>query len=254
MPRRSRGTIALASAPGSVAGLEAKLATRGWKLLRIVTVLYRPRPIEGMRGRIAAFGPFDTIVLTSHESVVSFLGPFGSELRRSGQRPDLWAVGPRTARAARALGLGTVHRAPQEGGHALALALRAGPKRRIVYPRSERAGPELGRQLRGMGHRVLDLVSYRLVPGRRLSRAEQAALRRASALVVTSPSAVSHLRRMVDRATFDALRSSVPVIAVGEQTCRAVRGHGFSGVRRSSNTSAQALTDSLLREFEHGTA
>jgi uroporphyrinogen-III synthase len=101
--------------------------------------------------------------------------------------------------------------------------------RRIVYPRSDQAGSALGRRLRGQGHEVLDLIAYRTGPPLNPAR-HRPRFAGPCTIIVTSPSAVSNLRRELSPLGFQKLRSTAYALVLGVRTARAMRGHGFRDV------------------------
>lgn len=238
-------TVALLASAGSMAGLDRALAQRGLTLLRISTVGVRPVPVEPLRARLRAFGRFDTVLLTGPPAARALRAVLPPGLPRA--RPvEILPAGPATARSARVLGFGRVRRTRGEGAAAIAEALAEGRPRSILYPRSNRAGPGLARRLTAGGHRVLDLIVYRIAPGAPLGGRARADLLRSAAVVALSPSSVAHLRRMVDPATFSALRRGPRWIALGERTLRSVRGHGIRGARRAHAASVEALSAAIV--------
>lgn len=134
---------------------------------------------------------------------------------------------------------------------AIGKSLRRKPSRTVVYLRSDFAGPRLTRALRGQGHRVLDLVVYRLVAPARLTARGRRELVMADLLVAASPSALSDLGRRLDGATFARLARNGRWVVLGERSRRAARRHGFRHISLAPSTTAQRFTRHLLRELHH---
>ncbi len=132
------------------------------------------------------------------------------------------------------------------GAAAILAALAGAPPRSILYARSDRAGPGLARRLARDGHRVLDLVAYRVVPGPPLGRPARERLLRSGVVIALSPSSVAGVRRRLDRASFAALAGGRRWIAPGERTLRAIRGHGIRGARRARAASVEALCEAVV--------
>jgi uroporphyrinogen-III synthase len=238
--------VAVLSAEGTLVGIDEALARAGVRTVRLPLV--RPRGLgrTDWEGALARFPNVDTVVATSRMGVAAGVSPWRSMSRARAGRVEYWAVGPATARALRSIGIRPVHRARHEGTGALAHALERSPPRTILYFRSDRAGPGFARSLRRSGHRVADLMVYRLVPGPRLSRRARADLQNADLWVATSPSALTMARDAVGGSTFSALRRSVRLSVLGEKSRAAAVALGFGRVSVAPGTSAERFTRHLL--------
>jgi uroporphyrinogen-III synthase len=245
----SRPTVVLLSSAGSLGGIDVSLAREGIRLVRIPTVApeaVNPRP---WKARLARFPEVDTVVVTSPAAVKIGVGPWRRSAVPFPSSPEFWAVGPATERALRGTGVRRVRRTRTVGALAVARALQGRRPRTVVYLRSDRAGPRLARVLRRQGHRVLDLVVYRIPATLQLSSHCLRALAATNLLVATSPSSLSNLRRVVDRRTFSHLCESAPLVVLGERSRRAACGHGFRHVSVAPSTTPQRFTRHLLHEL-----
>lgn len=254
VPGRTPGpgpTVVLVAAPGTLAGAEPALRRAGLRLVRLAAL--EPRPIEPERWMGPALqGPRpDTVLVTSRAAVDHGVRPWRQAIRRSPRGAEYWAIGPRTASALRRLGVRRVRRPSSVGGEALARALRRAPPRRVLYFRSDRAGPGLARALRKQGHRVQDRVVYRLRPTRELTRSDREALTRARLLVVTSPSGLTELRRWLGPGPFARLARHVPVVLLGDRSYRAAVRSGFRRASRAPYPTGQRFTRHVLGEVRH---
>ncbi|NNN17719.1 MAG: uroporphyrinogen-III synthase [Thermoplasmata archaeon] len=250
MPDRRSPSVLLLSSRTTLPGLGARLARNGIRLQRVETVLSSPVLRTSVAGRLERFGPFDTVAASSKAAVDTFVRPLA---RRAGFRAasvEFWAVGAETERALREAGVPRVRRANGEGAEPVRRAL-AGRRRRIVVPRSDRAGPRFGRELAAHGHAVLDLVVYRIRPGARRGGEEQRSARAARVVVAASPSAISHFRRMVGPSTFRHLARSARWVVLGPRTAKAARGHGLRAVGIAPSASVQRFTPYLLGVLAH---
>jgi len=251
MTSHARPTVVLLSAPGTLEGIDLGLRRANVRLVRLASV--EPRPVDPtvwLRRLTRAPKP-DTVVVTSRAAVGAGVRPWR---RASGPFPlslEFWAVGPGTAEALRRAGIRPVHRPRTVGAMAVSKALGRRPARRVVYFRSDFAGPRLARALRGQGHRVVDLVVYRLETPPPLTARTRRELSTAGLLVATSPSGLSGLRRRLDRATFSRLTRTVHLVVLGERSRRAARGHGFRDISVVPSTTAQRFTHHLLRELRN---
>ena len=253
MPRPRRPTVVLASAPGTLEGIDGPLAKHGIRLIRISAVHARAVPSRQWAARLSDFTRPDTIVVTSRHAVPSAVEQWRHPDRRAAP-PEFWAVGPSTARALTAAGVRRVRRPATTGSAEVIRALEGTRRRTVVYLRSDRAGPGVARALRRRGHRVLDLVVYRLPRASRLGVRARRELGRADLLVATSPSVLASLRWGLDRATFSRLCRGVPLVVLGERSLRAARGHGFRLASVAPPTTAQRFTRHLLHELTHARA
>jgi len=153
--------------------------------------------------------------------------------------------------ALRRIGIRRVRRPRTVGSSAVVASLRRTPVRTVVYFRSDVAGPGLARDLRRQGHRVVDLVVYRLVSPPGLLAGARRALSRADLLVVTSPSGFSSLRKRLGSAAFSRLAESTPLVVLGERSRRAALEHGFRRASVAPSLTAQRFTRYLLGELRN---
>lgn len=244
------GRVVFVGGAETLLGAERGLRRHGVRVDRIPAFRYVATPRERVRREVARFGPYDVLLLTSKESVhvMADAGALYRSPRPAGYR-RIVTGGPATARALADEG---IHGSwsPRHGvGTAVARHLGHGPPLRIVYPRSDRAGPGLARELRRQGHEVLDLVAYRVRPVAPATRQMRTRLLRADRILVTSPSALSYLRHILDPSSFRLLRRQGGLVVLGEKSARAARGHGFRGVRVAPGVSDQTVQEVLLMEL-----
>ncbi|MGI0130129.1 MAG: uroporphyrinogen-III synthase [Thermoplasmata archaeon] len=254
MASRSVPTVLLFSASRTLAEVDPLLRRAGARLIRVASV--EPRPVDPARWLEAiARGPVpDIVVVTSRAAVTAGVIPWR---RKSGPFPpttEFWAVGPGTAHALRQAGMARVHRPRTPGATAIAQALRRQAPQRVVYLRSDVAGPGLARALRAHRHRVIDPIVYRLETPPRLTTRARRDLAAADVLVVTSPSALADLRRRSGPRMFARLTRSTRLVVLGTRSLRAARGHGFRGASLIPPTTAQRFTRRLLRELRDARA
>ncbi|HKS59156.1 MAG TPA: uroporphyrinogen-III synthase, partial [Thermoplasmata archaeon] len=115
---------------------------------------------------------------------------------------------------------------------------------RIVYARSDRAGPKLAQALRRHGKSVLDLPVYRVV--QRPSRVLRLPVHPA-AVVVLSPSAWSSLSPVTRAWARSLSRFPVPFMTLGPKTADFLRRQGIGPVSHPPRPSAQSFTTHLLQ-------
>ena len=242
-------TIVLLSAPDTLSGIDPLLRKAGARLVRLTSL--EPRPIDPARWleRLQHAPLPDTVVVTSRAAVGAGVEPWQRVAGPFPKSLEFWAVGPRTAQALRRVGVRRVHRPRSVSTQAVTRALGRKSRRTVVYLRSDSAGNDVARALRGRGHRVLDLVVYRLEPAARLTDEAVRELSGADLLVATSPSGLSNLRRQLDRPTFTRISRTSHLVVLGERSRRAARGHGFRHTSVAPSTTAQRFTRHLLREL-----
>ncbi|HTT72534.1 MAG TPA: uroporphyrinogen-III synthase [Thermoplasmata archaeon] len=247
-------SVVLLAAPGTLPGIDRSLRRAGVRLVRIESVVPRPVDPRTWRPRLARAPAPDTVVVTSRAAVGAGVRPARRVLIPPTGSPEFWAAGPGTAAALRRDGVDRVRRPRAVGAAAVARSLARGPRRRVVYLRSDAAGPELARLLRRRGHRVLDLVVYRLEAPSRLTGPARHALAAADLVVVTSPSGLASLRRRVGRPTFVRLARTARLVVLGDRSRRAARIHGFRHIAVAPSTVGQRFTRYLLRELRDARA
>lgn len=244
--------IVLFSAAGSLRFLETAARRRGWRLVRIRSIESRPVPPARWLPRVRRWGLPDMVVATSRAGVEAGVRPWAAAVRAPRGRIAAWAVGPATARALRAAGFRPVRSPPRVGAAALARSLGRRPPGRLLYFRSDRAGPGLGRALRRGGHTVLDPVVYRVAGGGRLAPAERREIGAARLLIVTSPSGFDELDRRLDPRSRRRLARSVRTVVLGRRSARRARAAGFRRLSVAPSTAAQRFTRHLLDELDDG--
>jgi uroporphyrinogen-III synthase len=246
--------VALVAGRDTLADVDTGLRGAGVRVVRIVSL--EPRSVDPTRwlARLARARPPDTVVVTSRAAVEAGVRPWRRARGPFAPSVEFWAVGPGTAQALRRAGIRRVRRPRSVSATAIAGALARTPPRTIVYLRSDVAGPRLGRSLRAGGHQVIDLVVYRLEAPPQPAAPAREELRSADLLVVTSPSALSNLRRLLGPPTFARIARTTHLVVLGERSCRAARGHGFRRTSVAPSTSAQRFTRFLLGELRHARA
>jgi uroporphyrinogen-III synthase len=238
--------VVMMSAQGTLASIDPHLRRAGVRLARVTMLTTRPIEPRRWLGRLTEAGKPDTVVITSRSAVQAGLEPW---VRASGRLPrplEIWAVGPGTTHALRRAGLGRSRRPRAVGADALVKALYRRRPRTVVYLRSDLAGARLARALREGGHRVLDLVVYRVAAAKRIAPREVHLLSQADLLVASSPSVLRGLRARIDRRLFARLTQTVPLVVLGARTLRSARGHGFRHVTVAPSTAPGRFTHHVL--------
>jgi uroporphyrinogen-III synthase len=251
MPGRFSRTVVVLSGPRTLVGIDRRLKRAAVRSVRIPSV--EPEAVDPALwlGRLARAPVLDTVVVTSRAGVEAGVRAWRQAVGRLPASLEFWAVGPGTAAALRRAGIRRVRLPRSANALAVARSLGRSPSRSVVYFRSAAAGPGLARTLRERGHRVTDLVVYRLETLPPLRAPARRALSSADLLVVTSPSGVAELRRRLDPPAFSRLARTCPLVVLGERSRRAARRHGFRRISVAPATTAQRFTRHLLRELRH---
>jgi uroporphyrinogen-III synthase len=251
---RATGTVALLSAPGTLAAIDPLLRRAGVRLLRITT--FSPVPTDSRRWvpRVHRAPPPDTIVATSRTGVGAGVAPWllsGGKVRAA---IEFWAVGPGTARALRSLGISGVKAPRQAGTAALGTALDRPAPRQILYFRSQTAGSTFARALRRRGHRVTEVTAYRLAPTTRISPTAHRKLARAKVWIVTSPSSLRALRDALTPSWYARHLGTAHLVVLGERSRREAAAQGFQHISVAPSATPGRFTRHLLRELRAGKA
>jgi uroporphyrinogen-III synthase len=244
-------TVALLSTPGTLKGLDRSLTRAGVRLFRVRSL--EPREVDpvGWIRRVSSRARPDTVVVTSRWAVRAGVRPWREIEGGFPASLEFWAIGPATASALRRAGIPHIHRPREIGSEGIAAALARGPKRRIVYLRSNLAGSKLVRALRAHGHRVTDVIVYTVEMPPPLTARERTAILGADVLVVTSPSGLADLSYRIGRSAFARLARSTPLVVLGERSRRAAELRHFVRISVVPSADTQPFTRHLLREVRN---
>ncbi len=199
---------------------------------------------------------YDWVVFTSANAVRSV----AERLQALGRSPAelgsvaVGCVGPRTAQAARRLGV-SVRAVPPEGFLPEDLANvmgRCGPLRdaRVLFPRARGGRDALPEALVRAGARVDVLEVYAM----ERPEGAAAALRRAvegglDAVTLMSPSAVRHLAELLGERALRDLAGRALVVCIGPTTAEALRERGVEPALVCKRPTAEALVEELEDRF-----
>ena len=242
MPRTPDRRVALVGARGSLVDLGRRLARKGWQPVRIGSIRTEPVRVRSRPRWWDRQPPADLWIVTSRAVVTTFLRHHPAWIGRLRQVPRVAAVGPETALALQRVGIRHVGIVARGGSDDLLARLGPIAGVRVLYLRSDRAGRALAQRLRAGGARVIDRVVYRTRPGPRLPRGRRERIGSIPVWVVSSPSALSGLRHMLGRATFDRYRGEVHGFAFGERTARSLRTSGLRRVRTPNESTEEGFT------------
>jgi len=216
-----------------------------------------PAPVDQA---IRALPSFHWVLFTSQNSVRFFV----KRCRALGQmqqtdggvstrvQPLVAAVGPATAEAARKEGLRVDYVASQFRGKVLAEELSARVTgKRVLLPRSDRAGADLPAGLQANGAEVVEVVAYQTgLPGS-FDRGVSDAVRRGDVDVVSflSPSAFHNLAEEIGLETLRHVTGRVVLAAIGPATASAIRDAGLPVEIEAPQSTATSLVSAITQYF-----
>ncbi|HVA95173.1 MAG TPA: uroporphyrinogen-III synthase [Candidatus Dormibacteraeota bacterium] len=233
-------------------GMKDFLEKRGATVLLLPAVSFsEPADATKLDRAIGSLDEFEWVLFTS-ANAVRFFSKHCRAVGRvigEGQWPRLAAVGPVTASAAAAEGFTIDYVAMEFLGAALAKELSASVKgKRILLPRSGRAGHDLPDALRGAGASVTEVVAYHTGGVGVVEPGVMEALREARVDVVSffSPSAVENIRGELGADVFSRLAAKAAFAAVGPVTATALRNAGVVVAIEA----VEATTESMVAAIE----
>ena len=228
-------------------GLKDLLEKLGATVLLIPAVSFsEPADSTKLDRAIRSLDEFDWILFTS-ANAVRFFASRCRKLGRAfaeGRRPCCAAVGPVTASAAAAEGFTIDYVAKEFLGTALAWELSASlAGKRVLLPRSERAGRELPDALKSGAAEVTEVVAYHTGGVGAVEPGVMEALREARVDVVSffSPSAVENLRGELGADVLSRLASKAALAAVGPVTATALRKAGLPVAIEAPEATAESM-------------
>ena len=237
--------IALIGGAESMRGIAERLARRGWSPIRVRAIRPEPVPVRAPPAWLDRVSPADLWIVTSRAVATTFLSVHPDWVRALRRIPEVAAVGPETARALRRLRVTNLRTVTRGGSSALLARLGPVAGRRVVYLRSDRAGPELARTLRARGARVLDRIVYRTRGGSKLAPRHRERVGAIPVWVVSSPSALMGFRTMIGAGVFHRHRGSVHAFGIGARTARALRESGVRHVQAPNESTEEGFTKLL---------
>lgn len=206
---------------------------------------------------LRALKDFDWVLFTSANAVRFFCKrcrAAGFDCRSlQSPRPMAAAVGPATAQAALEEGLRVDHVASHHSGRGLAEELwGAVTGRRVLLPRSDRAGDEVPAALRCVAAEVVEVVAYRTGSA---SPSDSSVLERVRAgkvdvLTFASPSAFHSFVDTLGADTLRELAASVPLAAIGPTTATAIRDAGLCVEIQAAEATAAGFAAAIAKYFE----
>jgi uroporphyrinogen-III synthase len=244
--------VAIIGRAGSLDSLADRLETRSWDVVRVESIETEPVLVERSPAWLRRRPVADAWIVTSRAVVDTFLRLHEEWLPSLRTIPAVWAVGPDTERQLREVGFEELRVAPRGGARDLLASLGAVRGQRVLYLRSDRAGPEVALALRRRGALVIDRVVYRVRPAGPITSRRREEIADCGIWVVTSPTALAGFRRAIGAARFDAWIPQVRAYALGERTARACRAAGGRRVSVPVESSESSLTRLVVEELGDG--
>ncbi len=256
--------IVVTRAPEQAGELIIQLRELGAEVLHLPAVTFSdpsdPAPLDKA---VTSLRSFHWVLFTSQNALAFFVKRcklLGANLQGDGRTsgvahpvpPMIAAVGPATAEAARKEGLRVDFVASQYRGAALAEELGARlAGRRVLLPRSDRAGAELTAALRAQGAEVVDVVAYHTGTPESFDRNIAEAIARGEVDVVTflSPSAFHHVVEAVGLETLRGVTDRVALAAIGPVTAAAIRQAGLRVEIEAKESTTSALVSAITDHF-----
>ncbi len=248
--RAAPPVVALLASADAFRGLDSRLRAAGIRVVRLNVLRVAPRPPARWQPGMPAPARIDTLIVTARPAVTQAAVLWS---RASVGRPasvECWASGPGTAAGLRARGVRPVRRGAEVGGESIVRGLGPRP-RRIVYLRSNLAGPGLARLLRARGHSVTERVVYTVQVDPRPVRAHRRILLRAGLVIAASPSALAALQRGLTPTQLALARRQLRTVVLGARTAKAARSAGLRRVRVAPSVAPQRFARFLVQELRH---
>ncbi len=252
--------IVVSRAPEQAHDLIQALRELGAEVLLLPAIHFsEPPDTERLDAAIRELAGFDWILFTSRNAVRFFaqrcrkFGMIPQGRKQAGRRGFVTAaVGPATAQAATEEGFAPEFIAREFRGEALAQQL--GPQlagKRVLLPRSDRAGTGLPEALRAHGAEVVDVVAYHTHMPESLDASVIEAIRQGQADVLTfaSPSAFSHVAEQIGLDTLRRIAGSTALAAIGPVTAAAIRDAGLTPAIEAGEATSAALVAAIRDYF-----
>ncbi len=243
-------------APEQAEGFVRALEEYGAEVILMPMVSYAdPVNFKPLDDALRELVKFDWVVFTSQNAVTFFskrARALGIDPRpANSEKPKIAAVGPATARAIGKEGMPLYLISGQYHGGALAKDLRKQVNgKKVLLPRSDRAGAELPRALRAAKAKVTDVITYRTIASTGFDEAQVA---EADVFTFASPSAFAAFADSVDAARLRGLSESARFAAIGLTTAASIREAGFAVEIIAEEATAAGFAAAIAKYFAQNT-
>jgi len=235
--------------------MKERLEKLGARVLLLPAVSFsEPSDTTELDHAIRSLEAYDWLLFTSANAVRFFANRCRKVGRNpaAGNGPRCAAVGPATATAAAAEGFAIDYVAKEFLGVALASELSAAlGGKRVLLPRSGRAGRDLPDALRAVGAEVTEVVAYHTGGVGAAEPGVMEAMREARVDVVSffSPSAVENLRCELGAEVLSRLEARAALAAVGPVTAAALREAGLPVAIQAEEATAESMAAAIAKYF-----
>jgi uroporphyrinogen-III synthase len=235
--------------------LKERLENLGATVLLLPAVSFcEPSDMTDLDRALRGLESFDWILFTSANSVRFFAARCRELSIMPGEnaKPRCAAVGPATASAAGAEGLAIAYVAKEFLGTALVRELgETLANKRVLLPRSERAGRDLPHALTAAGAEVTEVVAYHTGGIGTVEPKVLDAMREARVDVVAffSPSAVENLIGELGADVLSLLGTRAAFAAVGPVTAAALRNAGLPVTIQATEATSESFASAIVEYF-----
>jgi uroporphyrinogen-III synthase len=239
--------------------LKERLEMLGANVLLFPAVSFsEPADTTELDRAIGSLETYDWLLFTS-VNAARFFADRSRKLGRnteSSDRPRCAALGPATASAVAAEGFRIDYVAQEFVGVALARELGGAlAGKRVLLPRSDRAGRDLPDALKVSGAEVTEIVAYHTGGVGAAEPGVIEAMREARVDVVSffSPSAVENLLGELGEEILSRLGARSALAAVGPVTATALRKAGLPVAIEASEATAESMVAAIVKHFSSPT-
>lgn len=204
----------------------------------------------GLDDMIAGLDGADWLVVTSANGAEALAGRLAARRSALPQGTRVAAVGPTTADALQAAGIGVDHVPDDFLTAAIVDDMGDLAGRRVVLARADAATPELRAALDARGALVEEVVAYRTIEGPGSSRDPlRAALQQdLDGIAFTSGSTVRGLTRLASPIDRGRART-LPAFCIGPVTAKEARKSGFHVAATAVRHTARGLADAIVTHY-----
>jgi uroporphyrinogen-III synthase len=249
--------VVVTRAPEQAQEFVRELEEYGAEVILLPMVSYAdPENFGPLDAALHQLSSFDWILFTSQNAVTYFskrCRALEIEPRpANSEKPKIAAVGPATGKAVGKEGMPLYLLSSQFQGAALAKDLRKQVNgKKVLLPRSDRAGADLPRALRSAKAMVTEVIAYRTVAATgpdagKTGGADSAA----DVYAFASPSAFSAFADATNAESLRGLCESARFAAIGPTTAAAIREAGFPVEIVAEESTSAALAAAIAKYFE----
>ena len=234
--------------------LSDRLSALGAITIELPTIeIAPPESHAQLDDAIRCIAKYDWVIFTSIHGVQFFLDRLKS-LNTTIKALDgakVAAVGPATATALEHGGRKPDYVPEQYLTEKIAIGLGDVRGKRILLPRADIASKRLPEVLRGRGAKVDEVVAYRTVMARNLTREklESIFMKGVDLITFTSPSTVRNLAQLMDRKELDRYLKDCRVACIGPVTLEAAKELGFHVNIVAQTHTIDSLVEAIVNEI-----